>query len=68
MASKVAVEAKPKGGVREEIRTRLEELRADDPSLKNVNRLYRAAQVAGVDLTRREVEEFLSPVGEKQVF
>jgi hypothetical protein len=32
MASKVAAEAKPKSGVREDVRTRLEELRADDPS------------------------------------
>ena len=33
-----------------------------------MNRLYRAAQVAGVDVTRREVKEFLSPVGEQQVY
>ena len=44
----------------------------ENPSLKNVNRLFRAAQerVAreGGSITRKQVEDFLSPMGEKQVY
>ena len=64
--------------IREEVKPILEELRDEDVSLKNVNRLWRAAQKRilqrgielpkGQNVTRNEVEEFLAPAGDNQVY